>query len=40
MIIPLCIHTPKAGRGAGLIASMHGFGAAGAGQPGFFLEGA
>jgi hypothetical protein len=39
MIIPLSIHTPKAGRDAGLIASMHRFGAAVAGQPGFFLKG-
>ena len=35
MIIHMSIHTPKPGREGDLIASMHRFGAAGAGQPGF-----
>jgi hypothetical protein len=35
MIVHLSVHTPKAGRERDLIASMHRFGAAGAGQPGF-----
>jgi len=35
MIIHLSIHTPKPGKEQDLIASMHRFGAAGAGQPGF-----
>jgi heme-degrading monooxygenase HmoA len=35
MIIHLSIHTPKPGKGQHLIDSMHRFGAAGAGQPGF-----
>jgi len=35
MIIHLSIHTPKPGKEQDLIDSMHRFGAAGAGQPGF-----
>jgi heme-degrading monooxygenase HmoA len=35
MIIHLSIHAPKAGKEQDLIDSMHRFGAAGAGQPGF-----
>jgi heme-degrading monooxygenase HmoA len=35
MIIHMSIHTPKPGKEQDLIASMHRFGAAGAGQPGF-----
>ena len=35
MIVDPSIHTPKPGREQELIASMHRFGAAGAGQPGF-----
>ena len=35
MIVHLSIHTPKPGAADDLIASMHRFGAAGAGQPGF-----
>jgi heme-degrading monooxygenase HmoA len=35
MIIHLSIHTPISGKEADLIDSMHRFGAAGAGQPGF-----
>jgi len=35
MIVHLSIHTPKPGRELDLIDSMHRFGAAGAGQPGF-----
>jgi heme-degrading monooxygenase HmoA len=35
VIIHLSIHTPRPGKESELIASMHRFGAAGAGQPGF-----
>ena len=35
MIIHMSIHTPKPGKEQDLIASMHRFAAAGAGQPGF-----
>lgn len=35
MIVHLSIHTPKPGKEQDLIDSMHRFGAAGAGQPGF-----
>jgi len=35
MIIHLSIHTPKPGKEQDLVDSMHRFGAAGAGQPGF-----
>jgi heme-degrading monooxygenase HmoA len=35
MIVHLSIHTPKPGKEHDLIASMHRFGAAGAGQRGF-----
>jgi len=35
MIVHLSIHTPKPGSEQDLIDSMHRFGAAGAGQPGF-----
>jgi heme-degrading monooxygenase HmoA len=35
MIIHLSIHTPMPGKEGDLVASMHRFGAAGAGQPGF-----
>ena len=35
MIIHLSIHAPKPGKEQDLIDSMHRFGAAGAGQPGF-----
>jgi heme-degrading monooxygenase HmoA len=35
MITHLSIHTPKPGKEQDLIDSMHRFGAAGAGQPGF-----
>ena len=35
MIVHLSIHTPRPGKEQDLIASMHRFGAAGAGQPGF-----
>ena len=35
MIIHLSIHAPKPGNEQDLIDSMHRFGAAGAGQPGF-----
>ena len=35
MIIHLSIHTPKPGKEPNLLASMHRFGAAGPGQPGF-----
>jgi len=35
MIVHLSIHTPKPGKDTDLIASMHRFGAAAAGQPGF-----
>ena len=35
MIIHLSIHTSKPGKEQGLVDSMHRFGAAGAGQPGF-----
>ena len=35
MIIHMSIHTPKPGKEQELIASMHRFGAAGQGQPGF-----
>jgi heme-degrading monooxygenase HmoA len=35
VIVHLSIHTPKPGREPDLIDSMHRFGAAGAGQPGF-----
>jgi heme-degrading monooxygenase HmoA len=35
LIVHLSIHTPKPGKEHGLIGSMHRFGAAGAGQPGF-----
>ncbi len=35
MIIHLSIHTPKPGEVEDLVASIHHFGAAGAGQPGF-----
>ena len=35
MIVHMSIHTPKPGKAGELIASMHRFGAAGAGQPGF-----
>jgi heme-degrading monooxygenase HmoA len=34
VIIHMSIHTPKPGKEGELIASMHRFGAAGAGQPG------
>ena len=35
MIVHLSIHTPIPGKEQGLTDSMHRFGAAGAGQPGF-----
>ena len=35
MIIHMSIHTPRPGKEPELIASMHRFGAAGRGQPGF-----
>ena len=35
MIVHLSIHTPKPGKEQDLIDSMHRFGAAGAGRPGF-----
>ena len=35
MLIHMSIHTPKPGKERDLIASMHRFGGAGAGQPGF-----
>jgi len=35
MIIHMSIHAPRPGKEQDLIASMHRFGAAGAGQPGF-----
>ena len=35
MIMHLSIHTPRPGKEQDLIDSMHRFGAAGAGQPGF-----
>jgi heme-degrading monooxygenase HmoA len=35
MIVHLSIHTPRPGKEQDLIDSMHRFGAAGAGQPGF-----
>ncbi|MEI6449299.1 MAG: hypothetical protein WCP98_05025 [Actinomycetes bacterium] len=35
MIVHLSIHTPRPGKEEDLIASMHRFGAAGAGRPGF-----
>ena len=35
MIVHMSIHTPKPGKEQDLIDSMHRFGAAGAGQPGF-----
>lgn len=35
MIVHLSIHTPKPGKEQDLVDSMHRFGAAGAGQPGF-----
>ena len=35
MIIHLSTHTPKPGKEQDLVDSMHRFGAAGAGQPGF-----
>ena len=35
MIVHLSIHTPKPGKEQDLIASMHRFGAAAVGQPGF-----
>ena len=35
MVIHMSIHTPKLGKEQDLIASMHRFGATGAGQPGF-----
>jgi heme-degrading monooxygenase HmoA len=35
MIVHMSIHTPKPGKERDLIASMHRFGAAGAGRPGF-----
>ena len=35
MIIHLSIHTPKPGKVQDLVASIHQFAAAGAGQPGF-----
>lgn len=35
MIVHMSIHTPRPGKDGRLIASMHRFGAAGAGQPGF-----
>ena len=35
MIVHLSIHTPKPDKEQDLVASMHRFGAAGAGQPGF-----
>ncbi len=35
MIVHLSIHTPRPGKEGDLAASMHRFGAAGAGQPGF-----
>ncbi len=35
MIVHLSIHTPKPGKEQDLIDSMHRFGAAGPGQPGF-----
>jgi heme-degrading monooxygenase HmoA len=35
MIVHLSIHSPKPGKEQDLIDSMHRFGAAGAGQPGF-----
>jgi heme-degrading monooxygenase HmoA len=38
MIIHMSIHTPKDGKDQDLIDSMHRFGAAGKGQPGF-IEG-
>ena len=38
MIVHLLTHTPKPGKEQDLIDSMHRFGAAGAGQPGF-IEG-
>ena len=38
MIIHMSIHTPRPGKEEDLIASMHRFGAAGAGQHGF-IEG-
>ncbi len=38
MIIHMSIHTPRPGKEEDLIASMHRFGAAGAGQQGF-IEG-
>jgi heme-degrading monooxygenase HmoA len=35
LIVHVSIHTPKPGKEQDLIDSMHRFGAAGAGQPGF-----
>ena len=35
MIVHLSIHSPKPGKAQDLIDSMHRFGAAGVGQPGF-----
>lgn len=35
MIVHMSIHTPRPGRAGELIASMHRFGAAAGGQPGF-----
>jgi heme-degrading monooxygenase HmoA len=35
MIVHLSIHTPKPGKEQDLVDSMHRFGGAGAGQPGF-----
>jgi heme-degrading monooxygenase HmoA len=35
MIVRMSVHTPKPGKEQALIESMHRYGAAGAGQPGF-----
>jgi heme-degrading monooxygenase HmoA len=35
MIVRMSVHTPKPGKEQDLIESMHRYGAAGAGQPGF-----